>query len=552
MRLYLILHDINPEGMIMKFHTYFFISLSILFICFTQSGCTDANSKQVKNLPTSTENKIQKTEKGFIHIQLIDKPEFDGSLKAKTIKVGRAEYLCYYDDFESELIPFEETAEKKMIVFPTYSNQVIVRRYFTYFEFQDFLAHKGDSLVISFDRNKPVLVKHSIYKYAPQDFTVENSLNTKLKDSYLITGKADDTRGTAMKFFYDDPNEGKNQLQRKGFEKNLYIENLENKMGQMLLPSMEVLNSNAQRLLDSLVQHRLISEDIHSFYQQKYSNLLLKLKIISGTMDSLTAANEINKRVKKHIFHDVYFNQCLSNFERKYFATQAKWVMSTENKQFFFRNPKESFFLIKNSHVLSSKVKAKMLMISLDKVDAVFHDKIDSYVKLFEEVVTDKILIAKAKEKYQKVVVASETSANLTLVTSDKKQMTIENLLQKKKGKVVYVDFWASWCKPCLEEMKYSKNHIQTYKNKDLEVVFLSLDDNFDKWNKATERLEISKLENSLKIVNPQLSTFMKEHKLYSIPRYMIFDKQGVLINDNAPHPSDLTISKVFDALVKE
>jgi thiol-disulfide isomerase/thioredoxin len=172
-------------------------------------------------------------------------------------------------------------------------------------------------------------------------------------------------------------------------------------------------------------------------------------------------------------------------------------------------------------------------------------------LKLFKEVVTDKKLIEKAQEKYQKDL-ATGISPNLNLLTSDKKQITIEELLKKKKGKVLYIDFWASWCRPCIEEMKYSKNHVQTYKNKNLEILFLSLDDNFENWNKASERLEISKIENSLKIVNPEISTFIKEHKLYTIPRYMIFNKQGVLINDNAPRPSDLKISKVFDELLKE
>jgi len=459
--------------------------------------------------------------------------------------------LSYYDDFESEIIPFQDIIDKETVIFSTNSNQVIVRRYFNYFEFQDFLAHKGDSLVISFDRNKPVLVKYSIYRYAPQDFNVENSLNKKLKESYIIAGKADDIRGTALKFFYDDPKESKNQRDRKGIEKMLYIENLENRMGEMLLPSMETLNSDAQRFLDSLSQHMLISEDIYSFYQQKYSNLLLKLKMISGTIDSTFAANEINERFKKQIFHDEYFKQCLNNYEKKYFTTKTKWIISTENKQFYYRDPKESFLFVKNSLLLSPIVKEKMLFISLNKIDVFLHNEIDYYLKLFKEVVTDKKLIEKAQEKYQKDL-ATGISPNLNLLTSDKKQITIEELLKKKKGKVLYIDFWASWCRPCIEEMKYSKNHVQTYKNKNLEILFLSLDDNFENWNKASERLEISKIENSLKIVNPEISTFIKEHKLYTIPRYMIFNKQGVLINDNAPRPSDLKISKVFDELLKE
>ena len=84
-----------------------------------------------------------------------------------------------------------------------------------------------------------------------------------------------------------------------------------------------------------------------------------------------------------------------------------------------------------------------------------------------------------------------------------------------------------------------------------IEVLFLSLDDNYQKWNKESERLEINNIENSFKILNPENSKFIKEHKLNAIPRYMIIDKEGKIINSNAPRPSDPKISKVFDELLK-
>ncbi len=528
---------------------YFLLNLSVVFIGITMSSCTETNSKNVTDKPVNKVDSIQNTNEGVVHIQFIDKPEFNGDLKTKTMKTGRVEYLDFYDDLEAERISFEDIAGKKMASYSTYSNQVIVRRYLGFFEFQDFLVHKGDSLIMSFDRNKPVVIKHSSYNYAPQDFNIENSLNKKFTESYLTTGKAYDTWSVAFKHFFDDPQESKNQQLRKGYEKGLYNENLENQMGKLLVPSMEVLNNNTQQFLDSLNKNNLISDAVYTFYQQKYSNLLLKLKIMSGSIDSTLALNEINERLDKQSFHDEYFNQCLDNFEKKYFTTKAKW---TTSEYLNLRDPKESFTFVKNSTLLSPKLKERMLYISLNKIDRYFHDDVDKYVKNFTEIVTDKTLIEKAQLKYQKDVFSFKSPSNLHLLTLEKKQTTIEDLLQKKKGKVLYIDFWASWCGPCIEEMKYSKSHIQNYKNKNLEILFLSMDDNYQKWNKASERLEINNLDNSFQILNIENSKFIKEHKLKTIPRYMIIDKNGVLINQDAPRPSDPKIRQIFDDLLKK
>jgi thiol-disulfide isomerase/thioredoxin len=532
----------------MKSPVLFFVNLSMIFIYINVSSCTETNSKNVTN-KLETEDSTKNTREEIVHIQFIDKPEFNGNLKTKTRETGRIEYLVFYDDLEPDIIPFDDIAVKKMATYSTYSNRVTIRRYLGYFEFQDFLVHKGDSLIMSFDKNKPVVIKHSSYSYAPQDFNIENSLNKKLAESYLTTGNADDTRMVAFKYFYDDLQESKNQLARKGYEKGLYLENLENRMGKMLIPSMEILNNNTQQFLDSLNKNQLISNEVYTFYQQKYSNLLLKLKIMSGSIDSTVALSEINERFEKQNFHNEYFNQCLDNLEKKYFTTKAKW---TTSEYLNLRDLKESFTFVKNSTLLSPKLKERMLYISLNKVDRFFHDDVDKYFKSFTESVTDKNLIKKAQAKYQKDIFSFKKPSNLHLFTLDKKQTTIEDILQKKKGKVLFIDFWASWCGPCIEEMKYSKSLIESYKGKNLEIMFLSMDDNYQKWNKASERLEINNMEDSFQILNLENSKFIKEHKLKTIPRYMIIDKNGVIINQDAPRPSDLKIRQIFDDLLKK
>lgn len=56
------------------------------------------------------------------------------------------------------------------------------------------------------------------------------------------------------------------------------------------------------------------------------------------------------------------------------------------------------------------------------------------------------------------------------------------------KGKLVLLDFWASWCTPCRAENPYMCYIYERYKSKGLEIVAFSVDDKEDAWKKAVEQ----------------------------------------------------------------
>lgn len=51
-----------------------------------------------------------------------------------------------------------------------------------------------------------------------------------------------------------------------------------------------------------------------------------------------------------------------------------------------------------------------------------------------------------------------------------------QKFLEKKDGKVYVVNFWATWCAPCVKEMPYFEKLNQEYKKENVEVLFVSLD----------------------------------------------------------------------------
>jgi len=109
--------------------------------------------------------------------------------------------------------------------------------------------------------------------------------------------------------------------------------------------------------------------------------------------------------------------------------------------------------------------------------------------------------------------------------------------LKDFKGKVVYIDVWASWCGPCLEEIPHVKKlHSAFQKNK---VIFLnvSIDRSREAWKKRIGN-EKDWLGTHIILDERQTDTFAKKYKLRGIPRYLLIDQTGKIISADAFRPS--------------
>ncbi len=102
--------------------------------------------------------------------------------------------------------------------------------------------------------------------------------------------------------------------------------------------------------------------------------------------------------------------------------------------------------------------------------------------------------------------------------------------LSSLKGKIVLLDFWASWCGPCRKENPFVVNLYNKYKNKGFEIYSFSLDNQKDKWINAI-KLDGLIWENHVSDLKGWQSLGASKYMIRSIPQTFLLDKNGIIID---------------------
>jgi thiol-disulfide isomerase/thioredoxin len=131
---------------------------------------------------------------------------------------------------------------------------------------------------------------------------------------------------------------------------------------------------------------------------------------------------------------------------------------------------------------------------------------------------------------------------NTQVTDADGKSKTLKALIAQKP---TLIDCWASWCKPCLDALPFSKELEEQYRSK-VNFIYLSFDQDINAWQSKAKAL---KLQPTFYVQEGFNSGFAAYFKLNSIPRYIIIDAKGQLLNADAPRPGDAQLNNILNTL---
>ena len=169
-------------------------------------------------------------------------------------------------------------------------------------------------------------------------------------------------------------------------------------------------------------------------------------------------------------------------------------------------------------------------------------EDLESFYTSFIEFSTNQDQKKKITEIYNKLLITAKGQPS-------PKFMDYENYaggttsLDDLKGKYVYIDVWATWCAPCKKEIPFLKEIESKYHSKNIEFVSISVDNTKDhaKWKTMIKEKELGGIQ--LFADKDFSSKFIQDYSIKGIPRFILIDPEGKIVNSNAPRPSSPKIS---------
>lgn len=123
--------------------------------------------------------------------------------------------------------------------------------------------------------------------------------------------------------------------------------------------------------------------------------------------------------------------------------------------------------------------------------------------------------------------------------------------LEDLRGKYVYIDVWATWCGPCRQEIPHLQKVEEQFHGKNIAFVSISVDmpKDYEKWKKMVTDKNLGGIQ--LYADKNWESDFTKAYGIDSIPRFILIDPNGKVVDADAARPSDPALTQQLSGLVK-
>jgi len=156
-------------------------------------------------------------------------------------------------------------------------------------------------------------------------------------------------------------------------------------------------------------------------------------------------------------------------------------------------------------------------------------DQIALFTPEMQQTETMQQLRAQAEQRAKSDI--GQTYIDIAQPDADGRTVTLQSVVENPANKYTLVDFWASWCGPCMGEMPYLKKTYDAFRDKGFEIYGISFDDNRDNWLAAVENNGMKWIHVSeLRGFNNQAA---RDYAVQGIPSNFLIDAEGRIVATN-------------------
>lgn len=148
-------------------------------------------------------------------------------------------------------------------------------------------------------------------------------------------------------------------------------------------------------------------------------------------------------------------------------------------------------------------------------------------------------IFKKACAKWDKAAVG-RPSPMFKGVDVNGKEMTLRDF----RGKYIYIDMWATWCGPCQKELPFLKKLEEKFKGRNIVFVGLSIDQDKAKWAARVKGGALS----GTQLYIGKGSKFQSDYRISGIPRFILLDPNGRIVNPDMTRPSSEDTEKILNS----
>ena len=174
---------------------------------------------------------------------------------------------------------------------------------------------------------------------------------------------------------------------------------------------------------------------------------------------------------------------------------------------------------------------------------------LSSFIATLEKVSKDDKLIASVKKyasQYEHLY-AGRTAPDAEFYDAEGKVSKLSDY----RGKILYIDTWATWCGPCKREIPFLKTLEESYHGKNVQFISVSTDKDVDAWKSYIKKESMSGLQLHQSQIMEKTMSYL--YAVNSIPRFVLIDEAGKIVSVDAPRPSSVEeIHRLIDRVLND